>query len=167
MCFLNSNTPCNNNMNCSICYEKSFESEFRSKNLSNKNHIQPWQIKKNSSKYFWFNCDKSKHEFKSRLDTITNGQWCSYPCCNIYGHLLCSDDSCKICFEASFASHSSSKYLSEKNELKSRQIKKQTNKKFIFKCLNSEHEWDASVSSIALLVSEIAKAYKAGKVAKV
>lgn len=116
MCFEKSNTACNKDKNCQICFEKSFASNEKASFWSVKNNIEPWQIKKSSHKKFWFKCNFG-HEFESTLNSISNGTWCPYPCCNTHGgptSKICLGD-CQICFDASFASHEKSAFWSNKN----------------------------------------------------
>jgi hypothetical protein len=128
---------------CDICFYNSFASNPKSISWSDKNEISPRNIHKSSSLSFWFKCDKSNHEFKSRLYSITQGRWCPYPCCGS-STKLCSDNSCIICFNASFASNNRSKNLSDKNKINPREIFKNTHKKYLFKCDKSDHEFYSS-----------------------
>jgi hypothetical protein len=62
MCFEKNNIPCSEEQNCKLCYERSFTSVDKASFWSDKNKLKPWQIKKGSSKKFWFKCDKSDKE---------------------------------------------------------------------------------------------------------
>jgi hypothetical protein len=148
MCFKNNNVPCPQELNCKECYEKSFASHQKSKYWSDKNgkDVKPWQFKKHSHKKFWFKCDKSEHEFESKLNHISNGSWCPYPCC--YSNKLCSNNTCNICFEASFASSPKVYHWSDKNILKPRDVFKNTHVKFWFSCNKSNHEFDISLDNL-------------------
>jgi very-short-patch-repair endonuclease len=65
-----------NNINCILCFNKSFASQERAKNWSNKNKLTPREIFKSTPIKFWFNCDKCNNEFETRASHITNGSWC-------------------------------------------------------------------------------------------
>jgi hypothetical protein len=65
MCFQNGNTACPQETKCEICFEKSFASHYRAEFWSDKNELKPWQFKKQSTKKFWFKCDKSNHIFNN------------------------------------------------------------------------------------------------------
>ena len=67
---------CDENLNCSSCFTKTFASIERSSYWSNKNTKKPIQVFKNSAEKFWFNCDKCSNEFESKLCHITDGSWC-------------------------------------------------------------------------------------------
>jgi very-short-patch-repair endonuclease len=67
---------CNEKINCSYCYDKSFASIERSKNWSIKNKKKPIEVFKSTAEIFIFDCDKCSNEFKSKLCHITDGSWC-------------------------------------------------------------------------------------------
>ena len=67
---------CKQEMNCKICYNKSFASIEKSKFWSNKNQQKPIEVFKKTAKIFIFDCNKCGNEFKSKLYHITNGSWC-------------------------------------------------------------------------------------------
>jgi len=67
---------CNEILNCSSCYNKSFASIERSKNWSSKNKKKPIEVFKSTAEIFIFDCDKCVNEFKSKLCHITDGSWC-------------------------------------------------------------------------------------------
>jgi hypothetical protein len=133
---------------CETCHKASFVSHEKANLWSNKNELNPRQIFKNSSKKYWFRCDKSDHEFETTLNHIISGTWCPYPCCAKPSRILCRDINCKICLEASFASHEKAEYWSDKNELNPREVLKNSHTKYLFKCDKSNHEFDAILSSI-------------------
>ena len=72
-------------------------------------------------------------------------KWCSY--CSNPPKLLCDKEACKKCFEKSFASHEKSKYWSDKNKLKPREIFLNSNTKYIFNC-SCGHEFEQTISDI-------------------
>lgn len=130
--------------NCLICIEKSFFKNKVSKYWSNKNLLQPREIFLQSNRKCWFDCPECNHEFKGIISNINNNQsWCPY-CAN---RKLCSDDNCNLCFNNSFASHPKSIYFSDTNKLNSREIFKNSNSKFDFKCENN-HNFSMTLASV-------------------
>jgi very-short-patch-repair endonuclease len=121
------------NDECKNCFEKSFASNEKSKYWSDKNTLKPRQVFKSSANKYLFDCDNCKHEFIICPDKIRINRWCSY-CCNP-PKKLCDNVDCKLCFEKSFASHEKSKFWSDKNTLKPRQVFKWTNNNFHFICI--------------------------------
>ncbi len=134
-----------NNDKCKTCFEKSFASNEKSKYWSDKNELQPREVFKFSLNKYLFNCNCG-HEVELVISNISNGQWCSY-CC-IPSQKLCNNEYCQQCFERSFASHDKSKYWSEKNELKAREVFKTTSNKYIFNCTKCNHEFESSLNNI-------------------
>jgi Marseilleviridae restriction endonuclease len=134
------------NDKCKLCFNASFASSDKAKYWSDKNVILPRNIFKSSGKKYLFKCEKG-HEFEISLSYISkNKLWCSYFCCS--GRILCNDDRCKICFDASFASHEKIKYFSDKNIKIPRQICKGTRDKYWFKCSKSNHEFKIALCNI-------------------
>jgi len=72
---------------CNLCFNKSFASHTKSKNLSTKNNIDPRKIFLNSNSKYLFNCDDCNHEFEQALNCVVSGIWCPY--CN--SHKLCNN----------------------------------------------------------------------------
>ena len=66
------------NIECQVCFERSFASHEKSKYWSNKNEdITPRQVLQYSNKKFWFECESYGHLFQVTLSHITNsGCWC-------------------------------------------------------------------------------------------
>ena len=122
------------NINCNFCYEKSFASHEKSKYWSSNNIKTPKEIFKKSSYKGLFDC-KCGHTFESTISNITaNKNWCPY--CSKFPTKLCNKDTCIQCFNNSFASIDASKYWSKSNELKPRQVFKNTSRtKYKFNCL--------------------------------
>jgi len=144
--FCNGNHKLCDDTECKICFEKSFASHEKSIYWSSENKLQPREVFKNSHLNIIFNCSNCKHNFNSILSHITNSSWCPYCCIPI--KKLCDDNECKSCFEKSFASHEKSKYWSEKNHTKPRQISKSSGNKYWFKCNNCLHEFKSILSNI-------------------
>ena len=136
-------------VNCKICFDKSFASNEKSKYWSNKNELTARQVVKNSNKKYWFDCDKCNHSFSSILSNINKNdgpRWCPY--CSTPCKKLCNDTKCTYCYNNSFASHEKSKYWSNKNELTARQVLKGSHQKFWFNCDKCKHEFDISITNI-------------------
>jgi very-short-patch-repair endonuclease len=108
-----------------------FSEHPKSKFWSEKNEKKPNEVKLNSHKKIWFDCECG-HQFESSLLNINQANnWCPY-CTN---KKLCEDVNCQMCFNNSFASHEKSKYWSNKNQLKPRQVFSCADRKtFIFDC---------------------------------
>jgi very-short-patch-repair endonuclease len=124
-----------------------FSQHPKSKFWSAINEKKPDEVKLNSHKKFWFDCECG-HQFESSLLNINqSNNWCPY--CSNHAIKLCDNDNCKNCFEKSFASHEKSKYWSNKNELKPRQLFKGSDRKtFIFNC-NCGHEINMILKQIS------------------
>jgi very-short-patch-repair endonuclease len=133
------------NIDCKICFEKSFASHEKAKFWSNINIDNPRQIFKSSSKKIWFKCNLCNHDFNAYLYSITKGAWCSY--CN--GDKLCDINDCIYCFNKSFASHEKSQFWNIKNTVKPREICKNSSSiKYIFTCNICNHEFNNILSDI-------------------
>ena len=144
--YCNGNHSLCNNDECKQCFKKSFASHEKAEYWSDKNLLKPREVFKATGDKFWFNCNKCKHEFESRLDGINSGSWCSY--CAIPARNLCNKEDCIQCFKKSFASHEKAEYWSDKNHTKPRQISKSSGNKYWFKCNNCLHEFKSILSNI-------------------
>ncbi len=130
------------NINCNICFEKSFASHPKSIFWSTKNPSTPRQIFKNSNINYVFDCECG-HEITPILSDVSRGSWCGF--CN--SKKLCADNDCATCFGKSFASHPKSKFWSSKNKLKPRDVFKNSDTKFMFDC-DCGHEFKSSLSDV-------------------
>ena len=65
------------NKECSMCWDNSFASIERSKNLNDK-IINPRMLFKSTNKKFDFDCDDCNKVFICQLSDITKGVWCSF-----------------------------------------------------------------------------------------
>jgi len=145
-----------NNLECQICFDKSFASHDKSKYWSDKNQIEengcmrlllPREVFKGSSKKFWFNCNICSHKFDTDLSGVSGrNRWCPY-CCN-NSEKLCNEE-CKYCFDRSFANNPKSEFWSDKNTKKPRNILKNTHKKYWFNCDKCSHEFEAALSHVS------------------
>jgi len=144
MCSINSKKLCGN-IDCAVCFTRSFAINDKSKYWSNKNKLNPYQVFKNSKTIIIFNCNCG-HEFEGVLNHITtHNAWCPY-CCEP-SRKLCDSNDCSQCYEKSFASNDKSKYWSQKNILNPRNIFKSTASEYIFDC-NCGHEFKSSLNNI-------------------
>jgi hypothetical protein len=145
-CCIPSHKLCCDN-NCQLCFSHSFASCEKSKCWSNKNKENPREVFLNAQTKYWFICDECNHEFDNSLANANKGYWCPY-CCKFGSSKLCNDDNCKLCFEKSFASCEKSKYWSNKNKENPRQVKRSTDKKFIFDCNICNHDFESSLNHV-------------------
>jgi very-short-patch-repair endonuclease len=130
--------------NCNECYQKTFDTNLKSKYWNyNKNKKKPNEVFLNSNKKYWFDCDKCKHIFDSKLSNINkNNTWCPY-CVNIK---MCE---CNFCYKNSFASHPKSKYWNyNKNSKKPSEVFLNSNKKYWFDCIICNHTFNITLGNI-------------------
>ena len=129
-----------------IPIKRSFASHPKSKFWSDENTLKPRDVSMNCNKKFFFKCDQCKHIFDVRLNDITmKNSWCSF-CAS---KKLCDDNKCKQCFDKSFASDPHSKYWGKDNTLKPREVFKNCNKRFFFKCDKCKHIFDSKLSDVS------------------
>jgi very-short-patch-repair endonuclease len=120
-----------------------FDSHPKSTFWSNKNIVKPNQVALNSHKKFWFDCECG-HDFESSLLNINQANnWCPY----CYNRKLCGN--CDVCYNKSFASHPKSICWSDKNEIKSNEVLKGSEKKYYFNCDICNHELLISLKKIS------------------
>jgi len=97
------------------------------------------------NEFFWFNCNKCTHEFKSQLSSISAlNSWCPY-CSN---KKLCNNKKCLDCFKKSFGSHKRSIDWSKKNKITPNEVFMNTHKKFWFTRNKCMHEFKLAPKSI-------------------
>ena len=63
--------------------------------------------------------------------------------------MLCKNEDCNFCFEKSFASHEKSKYWSDKNELKTRDVFKGSRNKYLFYCNKCNHDFESALFNVS------------------
>lgn len=130
---------------CQLCFEKSFASHEKHIYWNKENELLPRQVFKHSNKHFYFNCEECHHVFNIILLCVTERDyWCQF-CGN---QKLCEDESCQFCFKKSFASHQKHIYWSSNNKITPREVFKKSQIKYLFKCNNCDHEFDAQLSGI-------------------
>jgi very-short-patch-repair endonuclease len=132
------------NAECSNCFEKSFASHEKSKYWSDKNELTPRQVFKGADrKLFIFDC-YCGHIIDMNLNQISyQNHWCSY-CSH---QKLCKENTCKMCYNISFASVEKCKYLHDKT-INPRTLFKSTNKKFKFDCDLCNKVFETQLSDI-------------------
>ena len=131
-------------VNCELCFEKSFASSEKSIYFSKINEVNPRKIFKTSGKKYFFDCSECNHTFESQLDNIKKGIWCNF-CSN---KQLCKDFNCSICFAKSFASNEKSILWSSKNKVTPRDVFQKTHDKYFFDCSNCKHTFQIRLSDI-------------------
>jgi very-short-patch-repair endonuclease len=136
---------CELNRNCKKCFDKCFASVERSKNWSDKNFEEPFEVFKNSHKKYWFDCECS-HKFETSLRLISfDNCWCPY-CAN---RILCNEKiNCNSCHNKSFASIERSKNWSSKNKKKAIEVFKSTAEKFWFDCDKCGNNFESKLCHI-------------------
>ncbi len=121
-----------NNLQCIICFNKSFASHPKSRLWDyNKNIKTPrdYTLKCEFSAFFICECG---HVFEMLICNIIKSKGCHY-CCEP-GKKLCDDEKCVLCFRKSFASHPRSKNWSPKNLLKPRNLFLNCHDNYLFDC---------------------------------
>ena len=132
------------NDKCQFCYENSFASVDESKFWSDKNDKKPREVLKWSHEKYFLNCNECYHEFEKQLSSISRGGFCPY-CAH---QKLCNNDKCNLCYENSFASHEKSEFWSDKNDIKPREVFKNSNLKRYFNCNECKHEFEQQPDEI-------------------
>jgi len=131
-----------------IPFERTFASHSNAKhwNYEKNENINPINISLKSNKKYWFDCNTCNHTFDIALNNVCAGKWCPY--CR--SNKLCNKETCKLCFEKSFASHDKAKYWSSKNNKRPRMVtKKSDSEKFWFDCEKCIHEFDSTLYNIS------------------
>lgn len=132
------------NLTCEYCFNKSFASHEKSDFWSEANKLKPREVLKCSNVEFWFDCNICDHIFSYSLNNIVAGRWCSY----CYGNMICDNITCKYCFKKAFVSHEKSKFWSDVNKLKPREVSKSSHVKFWFDCSKCNHRFRARLDSV-------------------
>jgi len=124
-----------------------FSQHPKSKFWSSRNSLKPNEVALNSHKKIWFDCGECGHEFDSSLLNINQANnWCPY--CSNPPKKLCNNE-CISCYNKSFASHHKSVCWSKNNEISSRQVFKNADrKKFKFNCDKCPHNFEMNLKDI-------------------
>ena len=135
------------NLDCDICFDKSFATHEMATNWSDKNIISATDVFITSGKKCIFLCPDCKHEFTSTLSIVSksDGNFCPY--CS--SHKLCNDADCDRCVDKSFAYNEMALCWSEKNKLSALDVFLSSDRKFIFDCPNCKHEFDIRLANIS------------------
>lgn len=128
---------------CNICFNKSFASDNYAKYIVN--NINPRLFTKGSATKCKINCPECNHIYESQICSIVKLKYKGCPYCGDVK--LCTND-CSYCFNKSFASHEKSKYWSEKNTMQPRELFKGCDKKFLFNCIECNHEFNLALDKI-------------------
>jgi hypothetical protein len=131
---------------CIICFDKSCASiDDVVKSWSDKNTISPRMTFKYSNKRRYFNCLKCGHEMNIMPHKYISRELCCKYCSN---QDLCLEDTCKICYNKSFASHEKVRCWSSKNTLNPRQVFKGAEAKYIFNCDKCYKEFESRMYNV-------------------
>lgn len=141
----NGNKFCDN-LECNICFEKSFASYPRAKYFSKElnGDLNPVRLSKSSNEKYWFDC-VCGHKFDAGLHSIVAGSWCPY--CTLPSPKLCDNINCINCFNKSFSSNPKSKFLEDKT-INTRLIYKGSQTKYNFIC-EKAHKFSMTISAVS------------------
>jgi len=132
---------------CMQCFEASFISFPKVVFWhTNKNDIDPWNVKRYSSIKRYFKCPTCKHELHTTPSHVTSGKWCTY-CARLQ---LCEEKDCMFCTDASFASHPKSKYWNSDNSKSPRQVFKSSKEKYKFDCDTCNHIFETTTGHVSI-----------------
>jgi hypothetical protein len=131
--------------NCDICFQKSFASFDITKRQCIKTVENLYLIFKSSGKKYPFVCNQCNHSFSSVLYDISNNKWCPY----CAGTKLCGQETCKLCFEKSFASFEIKKRKCIRTSENLYLIFKSSAKHYDFDCDICYHLFSSSLSNIS------------------
>ena len=96
---------------CKWCFERSFASHSKAKFWNKtKNEKNILEVALHARGDFWFHCDICAHDFELAIYNVTgkNPVWCCY--CSSTNWKHCGEETCKWCFNRSFASHEKAKF---------------------------------------------------------
>ena len=135
------------NLNCNICFIKSFASIYFSNNIVDKK-INLRMLSKNSNKIYEFYCNICNHKFIKKISDVTRkGQECPY--CANPSNILCKNNDCERCYNKSFESHEKSIFWDyTKNDKIPREVFKNSGLKYFFKCKICDHSFDIKLLCI-------------------
>jgi very-short-patch-repair endonuclease len=140
---------CDQELNCQICYNKTFASHPKVIYWSSKNTETPYNVLLYSHKKYLFDCDKCNHEFNTSIYHITkNKSWCNF-CSKVSPKNLCDKEkNCTVCFDRSFASIDKSKYWSSKNLKHPSEVFKSSGKKAWFTCEKCNCDFESKICHV-------------------
>jgi very-short-patch-repair endonuclease len=98
-----------------------------------------------SKKKYKFECNQCGHTYEADLTNVTHHET-GCPYCN--NRKLCSDDTCKFCFNASFASNKRSINWSKQNTKSPRNVFKSSREKYKFDCDKCGHIFEIKIAAV-------------------
>lgn len=131
--------------NCQWCHQHSILGGKKCDEYSDINIEPAHLVSKNANKKFYFECFNCKHTYDSRPYNNTGCPYCSNP-----PKQLCEDLECDQCFRKSFMSHEKHIYLTSENKSFSRQIFKNSNDKYEFKCEECNNSFKTSLRNVCI-----------------
>ena len=133
-------------LDCDNCANRRFSSSPFAKLWSDKNPTTPDKVTISSNIKRIFNCNYCMHESMIIPKNITasGNSRCKY-CTN---QALCDDNNCNICYQKSFSVHPKSHLWSDKNPVSTRQVFRNSSKKYWFNCDQCPHEIEVKLNSI-------------------
>lgn len=136
---------------CKYCFNRSFASHPRVKYWHKTlNNINPLYLPKCKKIKCWFHCDKCKHNLNISIDSLSDPtNWCKYCSHNNWEH--CGDKDCEWCFNRSFLSNGSAKFLhkTKNKDIEIYKISMKSHTKLWFVCNDCNHEFQMKVSSVS------------------
>jgi Probable Zinc-ribbon domain len=136
---------------CLSCHNRSFASHPKAQYWSMQNTLSPRDVTLHGHTIVWFTCSECGHDFDNEPHQVARSDgktsWCPY-CAN---QKLC-DQECNICFDKSFASHSMSKYWSEKNTLTPRHVFKRSGKQYWLRC-DYHHDFKPILANVTKTIN--------------
>jgi very-short-patch-repair endonuclease len=130
---------------CSYCFPKTIAALPIGSRWSYKNVDKPWEVFQQSNKKYLFNCEKCSHEYETTPNHVVNRNG---SCAFCVSTVLCKDESCKQCFNKSFASSPKVSCWSSKNKLKPRECFGSSNTKIIFNCETCTGEFETQLYNV-------------------
>uniref|UniRef100_A0A6C0KLV7 Treble clef zinc finger domain-containing protein n=1 Tax=viral metagenome TaxID=1070528 RepID=A0A6C0KLV7_9ZZZZ len=130
---------------CESCFKKSCASHNMNKAWLDTNDNTPRQVFLQSNKKIKFNCLLCKHVYETTPSHYYNRNGSCPYCANKY---LCEEESCRTCFEKSFASHPKVDCWSPKNKIAPRDMFKGSETKCIFDCDKCNSEFESKLYNV-------------------
>lgn len=157
ICTSKQNYLCGNN-SCEICYSRSLRKWFLDNDLSeslfikclDKETLTTLTISYGSHRRCLFKCKLCFHIYEINPGKFTSRKGCVY-CTNGGNSLLCNDSNCQQCYSNSLASipNIDKYWMFDKNDIKPRDIRIQSNLKQWFKCKKCLHPYYVVVASFS------------------
>ena len=136
------------NQDCDYCFERSLASnpEAYSMFVSSSTGEPFDRIKRGSHQLATWQCPICPHTWKAPVDSFSRGGRCPY----CFSSRLCEDASCSFCFDASLASDEgvARMFVSSSAGATPRAIRKYSQTKATWKCVECSHSWTSSISNV-------------------